>query len=333
MSRLRIVRVGPGHPHAASILETLRQLPEVEVVGTCEAAELGPALRELGPDAAIVTLPADTTPTAIVQAAEAGVHVYADKPVARCAAELLPAVDAVRRAGIRTTHGYLRRFMPAGIAIRDLVEQGVLGRLVSIEARWITTSVARRGPASLYFDRARSGGGMLNWLACHYLDFMRWTTSAEVAEVAAVTARLSDEPIDVEDVATLALRYSNGMVGSLHCAYVTDRDTDQAFRLRGSLGWVSWDGAGPQIDARSVHPSWGAAPSRAMRFEPEPVPGYGRGAGVEAFRRFFAACRGDEPPADSIEDALRVLETLDAAHEAARTGRIVEPERHAATHG
>src|SRR2546427_6438340 len=133
--------------------------------------------------------------------------------------------------------------MPAGVAIRELVEHGVLGRLVSIEARWITTSVARRGRDSFYFSRARNGGGMLNWLGSHYLDFMRWATSAEVVEVAAITATLSDQPIDVEDVATLALRYSNEMVGSLHCAYVTDPDTDHAVRLRGSVRRVNRCGA------------------------------------------------------------------------------------------
>ncbi|HEY3108519.1 MAG TPA: Gfo/Idh/MocA family oxidoreductase [Chloroflexota bacterium] len=337
----RVVQVGLGHPHAAGIGETLLLMPEVEIVGFCDVdpalrgqpppalaarpsfADFGEMLAAVRPDVAVITLPADLTPSLVVQAAEAGVHVYAEKPVARCAAELAPAVDAVRRAGVQSTHGYLRRFMPAGIAIERMVAQGVLGRLLSIEARWITTSVERRGPVRFYFNRARNGGGMLSWLGCHYLDFMRWVTSAEVVEVAAIAATLSESPIDVEDVATLALRYDNGMIGSLHCAFATDRDTDQAFALRGSLGSVTWDDAGPQIEARSTHPSWSTAPTRVMRFEADPVPGYGGAVGVAAFRRFIAASRGQAAPVDTIEDALRVLETLDAAHESARTGRHV----------
>ena len=217
--------------------------------------------------------------------------------------------------------------MPAGQAIKRIVDDRVLGRLISVEARWITTSVARRGPASFYFDRARSGGGMLNWLGCHYLDYMCWATSAEVVEVAAIGPTLSGEPIDVEDVATVALRYDNGMVGSLHCAYATDRDTDQAFALRGSLGWLRWDGTGPQVEARSTHPSWAAAPNRVLRFEADPLPGYAGAVGVAALRRFIAATRGEAEPVDTIEDALRVLETLDAAQEAMRTGCNVKPRR------
>jgi hypothetical protein len=63
MAGLRIIRVGPSHPHAASIHETLLQIPDVEVVGACEAVDLGQTLRDLHPDAAIMTL------AAIVQAA------------------------------------------------------------------------------------------------------------------------------------------------------------------------------------------------------------------------------------------------------------------------
>ncbi len=327
MGSVRVVQVGMGHPHARALRETLAQMPEVEHAGAGEADDFGELLRSVRPDVAVITLPADLAPEAMVRAAEAGVHFYADKPGARTARDLLPAVEAVRRAGVVTTHGYLRRSMPAGQAIKRIVDEGLLGRLISVEARWVTTSVARRGPTSFYFDRARSGGGMLNWLGCHYVDFMRWATSAEVVEVAAIAATLSGEPIDVEDVATLALRYDNGMVGSLHCAYTTDRDTDQAFALRGTLGWLRWDGAGPTVEVRSTHPSWLGAPNRVLRFEADPVPGYTGAVGVAALRHFLAATRGDVAPVDTIEDALRVLETLDAAQEAIRTGRNVKPQQ------
>jgi predicted dehydrogenase len=343
--RVRIVQVGLTHPHADELRETLLYMPEVEIVGFCDGDptcrervpppladrpffdEFGDLLRATQPDVAVITLPADRTPAAVVQAAEAGVHMYADKPVARCAAALTPAMDAVRRAGVCTTHGYLRRFMPAGQEIKRIVEAGLLGRLMSIEARWITTSVAQRGVDSFYFDRAQSGGGILHWLGCHYLDFMRWVTSAEVSEVAAITATLSGQPIDVEDVATLALRYDNGMIGSLHCAFATDRDTDQAFSLRGALGWLTWNDSGPRLTVHSAHPSWATAPTRMLEFEAEPMPGYGGAVGVAAFRRFLAAARGEATAVDSIVDAQRVLETLDAAQESTRTGRVVRPDR------
>jgi predicted dehydrogenase len=342
---VRFVQIGLTHPHAASLRETLRQMPEVELVGVCEPdasaryqlpvdlvdvprfGQVDELLWETHPDAAIIALPADLTPTVLVQVAEAGVHAYVDKPGARSAAELVPAVEAVLRAGVQTSHGYMRRFMPAGTAIKQLVDDGILGRLMSIEARWITTSVARRGPSSFYFDRARSGGGMLSWLGCHYLDFMRWATSAEVAQVTAFTATLSGQPIDVEDMATLALQFDNGMLGSLHCGYVTDGPTDQTFALRGTLGWLTWDGSATRLDVRSLHPTWSTAPTRVLNFGGDTVPGYCGAVGVATLRHFIAAMQGEVRPVDCIDDALRVLEVVDAAYASARTGAHVAVER------
>jgi len=181
-----------------------------------------------------------------------------------------------------------------------------------------------RAPDHFLFSKERSGGGILHWLGCHWIDFMRWVSSAEVAEVAAMMDTLSGTAVDVEDTASLCLRYTNGMVGSLHCSYVTDQATDQLFfGLRGTMGWVHWERSGPEFVARSTHPAWMAAPSRVLRFEPEPMGGYGGGTGVVALRRFIASFREGASPAFTTDDALRVLEVLDAAHESASTGRCV----------
>ena len=298
-------------------------------------------LIEQRPEAVLITLPNDLTPDAIILSAESGAHIYAEKPCARTGVELEPAMEAIRRAGVRFATGYLRRFSPVGLAIRDMVQQGLLGRLVSVEARWITTGVRprpdamqMRNPDHYLFAAQRSGGGILHWLGCHWLDFMRWATTSDVTEVAAVMATLSDRPIDVEDTASLSLRYANDMVGSLHCAYVTDKATDQVFfGLRGTLGWVNWERDQPEFVARSIHPAWRAAPLRRMRFESEPVGGYLGATGLAAMKHFVDSFRGDAEPAFECEDAYRVLQVLDAAHESDTTGQRVKLQAPATSAG
>ena len=226
------------------------------------------------------------------------------------------------------TTGYLRRLAPAGVAIKDIIDQGLLGRLVSVEARWITTSVARRNPSHFLFDRVRSGGGMLHWLGSHWIDFMRWSTASEVAEVAAVMGTLSGEPIDVEDTAALALSFDTGMIGSLHVAYTTDKATDQLFfGLRGTLGWVNWERSGPEIEVRSTHPAWGAGQTRVLRCTADPAEGYAGAVGLTALRRFIASFREGAVPVFTPDDSLRVLEVVDAARQSAQTGRRVRVDR------
>jgi predicted dehydrogenase len=146
--------------------------------------------------------------------------------------------------------------------------------------------------------------------------------------VAAIVDTLGGESIDVEDTAALSLSFSNGMIGTLHCSYVIDKWPHQLFfALRGTDGWVRWDGHGPEIEVRSTRPEWATAPTRIMRFDPEPVSGYEGAVGIETLRRFIASFRDGARAVVSVEDALRVLEVLDAVHESARTGRRVAPVR------
>ena len=231
----------------------------------------------------------------------------------------------MKNAGRRFSTGYIRRASAIGQAIKAMVDDGLLGRLVSMETRWITTSVAVRNPQHLIFRGERSGGGILHWLGCHWLDFMRWVSSSEVTEVAAIMDTLSGEAIDVEDTAVLSLRYDNGMLGSLHCAYATDKARDQLFfGLRGTLGWLEWEKDRNQFTVRSTHPDWATAPTRVMRFEQDPMSGYRGADGLKAVRGFLASFREAATPLFCTADALRVLQVLDAAHESARTARHVK---------
>ena len=348
-ARVRFAHIGVAYPHGMGWIETLLLMPEVEIVALYDPdaasasgmvpAELegvplyddfGDLLAKERPEAVIVAQPNDITARYIAQAAEAGVHVLAEKPCARTASELMPALEAVNEAGVQFATGYMRRVSPVGRAIKDLVDRGVLGRLVSMEASWVTSSVTVRGPDQPMFSAESNGGGILHWLGCHWLDFMRWCTSCEVTEVAAILDTLGGESINVEDTAALSLRYDNGMIGSLHCSYVMDRMPHQNFfALRGTDGWVRWDQSGDEIEVRSAGPDVAVPLTQTMRFEADPTGGYedGQGKGVVMLRRFVASFRDGEPPVVTVEDALRVLEVFDAAHESSRTGRRVATVR------
>jgi predicted dehydrogenase len=338
---VRVAQLGVLHSHAAAYRESLLHLPEARLVACYDPdpaaarARLGPALAALPlydrlpellarerPEAVLVTLPSDAAPAAVVACADAGAHCFVEKPVARGAAELAPVEDAVRRNGVAFHLGYTRRFTAPGSTLRALVEQGLLGEIQSVEGRWITSSVRSRDPGHYAFSRARSGGGILHWLGCHWLDLMRYVTGLEVVGVSGVLATLSGEAIDVEDTAALAPRFANGAVGSLHAAYTAGGD-DLSFVLRGSRGWARWERSLPEITAYSEHPRWSAAPRRTLTFQLPALPGYGGAAGHESIRRFFAAFREGGAPMFTTEDARRVLEVLDAAAESSRTGRYV----------
>ena len=233
---MRFAHIGVIHPHSSGWRGCLQQMPEADPVAYYDADsnvsrerlpeserakplydDVAALLRKEQPEAAMVTLPNDATPAVIVQVAQAGCHVFAEKTCARTAPEFQPAADAVRQAGVQFGTGYLRRFSPVGVAIKEMVDQG----------------------------------------------------------------------------------------------------------LRGTLGWVRWERSGLELEARSVHPSWAAAPTRVLHFTPHDNAGYGAGTGRIAIKRMVAAARGNGPPAFATDDALRVLEVLDAAHQSDASGRHI----------
>jgi predicted dehydrogenase len=197
-----------------------------------------------------------------------------------------------------------------------------LGKPYSIEFRFLTSSVRRRNPSHWMFRADLSGGGILNWLGCHWFDLMRFLTGSEVVKVAAIEANVSGEPVAVEDAAAVSLQFANGMIGSLHAGFFTPGDGETAMGLRGSDGWVKWNVEDDGCTIKSVHPAWETAPVRTYKIPTAEVGGYGA-EGLALMKAFAAAIRGEGSSGYSIHDAIKSLQIIEAAHEAARSGRAV----------
>ncbi|MEN9934116.1 MAG: Glucose--fructose oxidoreductase precursor, partial [Chloroflexota bacterium] len=255
-------------------------------------------------------------------AAEGGAHIWLEKPCAATSGQLLLLAAQIERRGLAFSTGYSWRFHPVCQLIRETVEAGLLGRLYAIEVRFITSSVGRRNPNQWSFQRAIAGGGILNWLGCHWFDLMRYLTGAEVARVASIEANVGGYPIDVEDAAAVALRFDNGMVGSLHTGFLTPGDSELWVGLRGSEGWVRWDLDSNACTIKSTRPEWLTAPVRTFTLPTASLPGYGA-EGLALLRAFAAAIRGERESGYTIADAIETLRIIEAAHDAAASGRTV----------
>ncbi|CAN5620852.1 Gfo/Idh/MocA family oxidoreductase [soil metagenome] len=341
---VRIAQLGVAQPHAAGYLDTLLAMPDVEVIagyswepevarGTLPEAIAGIPLYDSiellfereAPEAIVVCLPPKLVPDILVSAANRGIHVLVEKPCARTAAEFLPAAIAIEQAGTQIATGFLRHFSPVAREMRSIVQQGLLGDLMSADISFMTANVQRRDPNHWFFQREMTGGGILHWLGCHWIDLFNLVTGSDATSVNAMLETRSVYPIDVEDVASVSLAYGNGMIASLHCAYVLESGTDQvSIRFAGTHGWMTWDGVGPELRVRSAHPAWASAPNRTLRFEPDPVPGYGGAMGMEAMQTFIASFRDGAAPEFTTRDILRVLDVLDASQQSSREQRRID---------
>jgi predicted dehydrogenase len=343
LARLRFAQAGVSAIHANMYRETLLLLPdEIELVGFYDPdpeavrANLQPAVAHVPffssipelierarPDAVLVSTYCRDMPAWMLQVAEAGVNLWAEKPFAVHSSQLAPVAAAIARNRLQFSCGYSWRFHPISRLIKETYDAGLLGKPYSIEFRFLTSSVKRRNPKNWAFDPALSGGGILNWLGCHWFDLMRFLTSSEVARVASIEANVSGEPVAIEDAAAVSLQFANGMIGSLHAGFFTPGDGETSMGLRGSLGWAKWNVEDEACTIKSIHPTWETAPVRTFGFPPAKVPGYGA-EGLAQMKAFAAAIRGEGSSGYTIDDAITSLRIIEAAHEAARSGRTVQ---------
>jgi predicted dehydrogenase len=352
MRTFKVGVAGLRHPHAGAFLRSFRSLPEIELAAAWDedaAARQNPDLTAgVGAvyddyaamlerddlDFIAVLRPNVEAPAAAIQAAQAGKHLLVEKPMARTCAQLREVLAAARAAHVQVTTGYLWRYHPICRDIKGLLDAGELGRVWSCEARMVATTVKARGPEHWLFHEESSGGGILNWLGVHWIDLLRYLIG-EIVAVSAITANVGGEDIDVEDVASVALRFANGAVGALYCGYLIPPGLPEGYDtelvLRGEAGWVAFN---PTQSERTLHvrttvPRWRAAPARDVTYRLQHADAYGEEWGLEHLRDFLRAVETGEPALVNGDEALRTLEVVEAIYESARTGRLVEVKREA----
>ncbi len=348
--RIHAGDLDPGGSHG--LIKSFKALPDVDVVAYCEwAPDQAGALddiRRLDPEArvydqlddllthedidlAVIMLsPDEATPTAL-RLAEAGVHLFIEKQAARTAEELLPLQEAVARQRVVVQVDYPWPCHPVPREIKRLIDAGVLGRLVDIEARLVTLQVGpgMREPDHWMYRGTHEGGGILHMEGGHWLTLFRLFSGAEVKSVTAlckpVIGAIRD---DLEEVATVALEFENGVHACLHMGYLlpgVGPRNDTYFGLRGTLGTVTWPSSGEgEITVVSATPDWAAAPTRTLRMTLTPRPVYADQWGYEFAAAFIRAIREGSRPPVNIDDAYQVLRIIDASYESSRSGRRVE---------
>ncbi len=344
--------VSSPHPHGPLHVKTLDVLTEVKAVHFCgiegedveaiaaetpKAQSTTDSLQDLlaydDLDALMVCVRNDLCPDVLDAAVVAGLPVLFEKPGAVRASDLRRVSDDARASNVTLGAMYQNRGNPIMREVRDARREGALGTVMAVEARMVTSQVRYRDPSHWLFGKATAGSGILSWLACHYIDLLCLLMDDKIAEVTAITARQNPEPIEVEDTACLVFRFAGGAVGTLNAGYhlggsqsgYTGAAYDTFVALRGTDGHVRLplaDGSGYTLF--STAPGWASGGKQEHRFEPAQSPAYGGVAGEEFVSAFLTAAKTGSPAPSTIEDAVHVLDVIEAALESSETGRLVK---------
>lgn len=342
--KTKIGFVGTTHPHSYMFLNTLKLLDEVEEIVIAEADEEATKIekvtrsyaatdelleKEKPPIVFIMRRANEVLPIAL-KCIESGAHIFIDKHGTNTSEAMRKITESAEKKGVFASTGFVWRLHPATAEIKSLIQRGILGTMMLVEIRMVTTSIpARRGGLMEWlFDKEVSGGGILIWLACHCIDLARYVLSDEVTAVSAVVNTLGDKRADVEDVASVSLLFQSGAVGSISAGYIMPSGLSQGYdsylAFRGTLGDVRWDPTyGEALYIRSVHPSWRSIPERSITYRKPEVPGYGGSVGREFFTTFIRGCLEGKKPIVSTADLYECLRIVESAYESSLTGKLV----------
>jgi predicted dehydrogenase len=149
----------------------------------------------------------------IAAAAQAGKHMFVEKPFTLTRASAQTAIEACRAGGITLHVGFNRRYAPAYIEMKRRIVAGEIGALRHLEGHFSGPPNYQIAPGNWRANRIESLGGGMTARGCHVLDGMVHIAGL-VTELFAISDRRQID-IDVDDTTACLLRFASGATGTL----------------------------------------------------------------------------------------------------------------------
>ncbi|MFJ8463567.1 Gfo/Idh/MocA family protein [Streptomyces swartbergensis] len=287
-----------------------------------------------------------------VAMAEAGKHIWIEKPVGLTAEDARAVADAAAEAGVQGTVGFNYRNAPAVEAARELIASGEIGTVTHVRIRLFSDYAAHpEGALTWRYERERGGSGVLGDLASHGADLARYLLG-DIASLTADTAIFLPErarptgataghsrasggelgPVENEDYVSCLLRFASGARGVLEaCRVSVGEQNNYGFEVHGTKGAVFWDfrrmnelgiSRGTTYQDQAVTTVYvGPGHGEFAAFQPGAANamGYDDLKVIEAYR-FLRSLAEGTPHGATLADAVRSAAALDAMARSASSG-------------
>ncbi|WP_281250027.1 Gfo/Idh/MocA family protein [Rhodococcoides yunnanense] len=289
--------------------------------------------------------------------AEAGKHIWIEKPVGLSADDARAVALAADKAGVQTAVGFNYRNAPAVEQAKALIESGEIGTVTHARFRFFSDYAAHPdGALSWRFERARGGNGVLGDLASHGADLLWYLlgdidslvadTTVFVPQRAKPTGATSGHalatggelgPVENEDFVSSQIRLASGARATLEASRVSVGEQNAyGFEIHGTKGAVFWDfrrlgelalSTGNRYQDQPVSTIFvGPQQGEYGAFQPGSASamGYDDLKVIEA-KRFLQSISEGTPVGATVWDAVRSAEVLDAMTESVSSGGWVKP--------
>jgi myo-inositol 2-dehydrogenase/D-chiro-inositol 1-dehydrogenase len=250
----------------------------------------------------------------MIECAEAGKHIFCEKPIALDPEIIRNALAEVDKSGVKLQVGFNRRFDPNFAAVQQQVASGALGAPHIIR-------ITSRDPAPPPAEYVAGSGGMFLDMTIHDFDMARFLSGSEVSEVHAYGTVLVDPEIgkagDI-DTAVISLKFANGALGIIENSRKAVYGYDQRVEVFGAKGTAMADNNTPT--SMVVLNESGTIRDKPLYFFMERY----KIAFVSEMQAFVDAIREDKPTLVSGKDGLVPVLIAMAAKESLKTGKPVQ---------
>jgi UDP-N-acetylglucosamine 3-dehydrogenase len=307
--RVAVIGVGSMGKNHARIYSELKS---VELIGVADVSETLAAsiarnygckafadyndLLDESLDALSIVVPTTLHKKVALDAIRKGINVLVEKPIANTVENADAVIKAARNKGVKLMVGHVERFNPAIIKLKELVDSGLLGKLVSISAK-------RVGP---YNPRIRDVGIIID-LGTHDIDIMSYLCGERTKKVYASAGSVVHSH---EDHAIITLNFGSGSSGMIDTNWLTPHKV-RNLTVIGSKGIAEVNYIEETL--RIFDQEW-VRDAKIEKEEPLKL----------ELLHFVDCVQHDKKPLVSGEDGRHALAVALAAIESARTGKVCE---------
>ncbi|MEM0451980.1 MAG: Gfo/Idh/MocA family oxidoreductase [Nitrososphaerota archaeon] len=333
--RVKVCVVGAGRAGEVHVLNLSRRIPIAELVAIVDMdlglakqlsekiggvhcyQTLSEALKNEEIEAVFITTPTFTHCPLTIEAAEAGVHVFCEKPMALSLEEADKMISVTKKNNVKLQIGFMRRFDPEIRKVKTLIMEGLVGRIVLVKS-------LTRGPGlpPKWALDPKTGIGMIAEVSSHDFDTIRWFMGSEAKMVYAEADALINPDFKKEyptyhDVYVSVIRFENNGIGVVDGGCPVGYGYDARIEVLGTEGLITvGDIRGGSLlvcksDKKAITETF---PSWRDRFRE----GY-----INEAESFLKAIIEDKEPEVTGEDGRKALEMVLAAIESIRTNKPV----------
>lgn len=266
-----------------------------------------------------------------IQALKSGKHVLCEKPMAMTVEEAAAMVDTAEETGRTLMIGHNQRLVPAHKLAKQLIEDNVIGKVLSFQATFSHPGPEAWGvdksKGTWFFKKDLAGFGSLADLGVHKIDLIRWLIGAEMSEVTSLIATLDKtneegKLIEVDDNSISIIKMENGVIGSVTTGWTNYGEEDNSTIIYGTKGVIEIF-RDPRYSVKVLLKN-----GQKINYEVGSIQTNTNQTNSGVIDLFVENLLNNTKPEISGQDAMKVMKIVIAMDESSKTKRTVKINQH-----